>query len=120
MKKQDRDLIVDGVTVGKDRALQAANFFPNARLIRNVGVTSGTTYVDNAFPLFSAYDNRTSNDTIPGLIEFVNTQDISVGRAVANVSTGGKVTSITVTEGGAGHQNTPTVSIANFNRLPSE
>ena len=118
-KKQDRDLIVDGVTVGKDRALQAANFFPNARLIRNVGVTSGTTYVDNAFPLFSAYDNRTSTDTIPGLIEFVNTQDISVGRATANVSTGGKVTSITVTEGGTGHQTVPTVSIANFNRLPS-
>ena len=118
-KKQDRDLVVDGVTVGKDRALQAANFFPNARLLRNVGVSSGTTYVDNAFPLFSAYDNRTSNDSIPGLIEFVNTQDISVGRAVANVSTGGKVTSITVTQGGAGHQNTPTVSIANFNRLPS-
>jgi hypothetical protein len=118
-KKQDRDLVVDGVTVGKDRALQAANFFPNARLIRNVGVSSGTTYVDNAFPLFSAYDNRTSRDTIPGLIEFINTQDISVGRAVANVSTGGKVSSITVTEGGAGHQNAPTVSIANFNRLPS-
>ena len=64
-KKQENDLVVDGLPIAKDRPLQVGNFFPSARLIRNVGTSSVTTYVDNAFPFFSAYDNRTDIDGIP-------------------------------------------------------
>ena len=118
-KKQEKDLVVDGLPIAKDRPLQVGNFYPSARLIRNVGTSSVTTYVDNAFPFFSAYDNRTDIDGIPGQIEIINTQEINVATGLATVSTGGKVTSITVTNGGSGYENIPTVSIANFNRLPS-
>ena len=65
-KKQEKDLIVDGLPIAKDRALQVGNFYPSARLIRNVGLSSVVTYVDNAYPFFSAYDNRADNDRIPG------------------------------------------------------
>ena len=50
-KKQDKDLIVDGLPIAKDRALQVGNFYPSARLIRNVGLSSVVTYVDNALSL---------------------------------------------------------------------
>ncbi len=118
-KKQEKDLIVDGLPIAKDRPIQVGNFFPTARLIRNVGTSSVTTYVDNAFPFFSAYDNRTDTDAIPGQIEIINTQDINVASGLATVSAGGTVSSITVTDGGSGYENIPTVTIANFNRLPS-
>jgi len=116
-KKQEKDLIVDGLPIAKDRPIQVANFFPSARLIRNVGTSSVTTYVDNAFPFFSAYDNRTDIDGIPGQIEIINTQDIGVATARANVSAGGTVSSITVLGGGSGYENIPTVTVANFNNI---
>ena len=103
-KKQEKDLVVDGLPIAKDRPLQVGNFYPSARLIRNVGTSSVTTYVDNAFPFFSAYDNRTDIDGIPGQIEIINTQEINVATGLATVSTGGKVTSITVTNGGSGYE----------------
>ena len=116
-KKQENDLVVDGLSIAKDRPLQVGNFFPSARLIRNVGTSSVTTYVDNAFPFFSAYDNRTDIDGIPGLIEIINTQEINVATGLATVSAGGTVSSITVTDGGSGYENIPTVSVANFNNI---
>ena len=116
-KKQEKDLIVDGLPIAKDRPLQVANFFPSARLIRNVGTSSVTTYVDNAFPFFSAYDNRTDIDGIPGQIEIINTQDIGVATARANVSVGGTVSSVTILGGGSGYENIPTVTISNFNNV---
>ena len=42
-KKQEHDLIVDGLPIAKDRPLQVGNFYPSARLIRSVGVTSVVT-----------------------------------------------------------------------------
>ena len=78
MEETRKDLVVDGLPIAKDRPLQVGNFFPSARLIRNVGTSSVTTYVDNAFPFFSAYDNRTDIDGIPIQIEIINTQDINV------------------------------------------
>ena len=116
-KKQEKDLIVDGLPIAKDRPLQVANFFPSARLIRTVGTSSVTTYVDNAFPFFSAYDNRTDIDGIPGQIEIINTQDINVASGLATVSAGGTVSSITVVDGGSGYENIPTVTVANFNNI---
>ena len=118
-KKQDKDLIVDGLPIAKDRALQVGNFYPSARLIRNVGLGSVVTYVDNAYPFFSAYDNRTDNDRIPGQIEIINTQEINVARAEAVVSSGGKVSSINIIDGGSGYENVPSVSIAKFNKVQS-
>ena len=118
-KKQEHDLIVDGLPIAKDRPLQVGNFYPSARLIRSVGVTSVVTYVDNAFPLFSAYDNRTDTDRIPGQIQILNTQEINVATGLATVGSGGTVSSISVVSGGSGYENIPTVSIAKFNRLQS-
>ena len=118
-KKQDKDLIIDGLPIAKDRALQVGNFYPSARLIRSVGLSSAHTYVDNAYPFFSAYDNRTDNDRVPGDIEIINTQEINVARSEAVVSTGGKVSSINIIDGGSGYENTPSVSIAKFNKVQS-
>ena len=116
-KKQEKDLIVDGLPIAKDRPIQIGNFIPNARLIRTVGISSVTTYVDNAFPIFSAYDNRTSRNTIPDEIEIVNIQDINVATARANVSAGGTVSSITILDSGSGYENIPTVTVSNFNNI---
>ena len=82
-------------------------------------MSSGITYVDNAYPFFSAYDNRTDNDAIPGQIEIINTQEINVARAEATVSTGGTISSINIVDGGSGYENVPSVTVAKFNKVQS-
>ena len=102
-KKQESDLIVDGLPIAKDRPTLIGKFIPSANIIQSVGITSGTLYVDNAFPLFSAYDNRTDTDDIPGEVELLNVQDIKSAHGYSTISAGGKLTSITLNNGSVGY-----------------
>ena len=111
--KQTKDLILNNQALTKARSNLAANIFPVAHITQNVGVNSQEIYVDNAFPFFSAYDNRSTPNEVPGDgIELVKANIVNRADAVATVSAGGTVGIPTITDPGSGYETVPTVSFA--------
>jgi len=112
-EKQTADRIIDGIDVSKSRDTLIAKIQPTTTIIQNVGITSNEIFVQNAFPIFSAYDNRSDRNTVPGVgIKIQTVEDVDGAQASATVSAGGKVSSVTITDGGFGYVNVPTVSFA--------
>ena len=111
-KKQESDLVVDGLPISKERSNYTGKFRPVSNIIQNVATNSGTIYLDSGWPIFSAYDNRTNNDKVPGLVELMNVNDVTTARGTVGVSSGGVVNSITVTDFGSGYGSAPTISIS--------
>jgi len=86
---------------------------PTTRIIQNVGVNSDVIFVENAFPLFSAYDNRSDrNSVLGGSIRILQENNVDRADASATVSAGGTVSISGITDPGAGYNNIPTVSFA--------
>ena len=111
--KQTNDLILDNQPLTKARANLVANVYPVSYIIRNVGVNSDQIYVDNAYPFFSALDNRSLPNDVPGTgIEIIKANVVDRGDATVTVSSGGTVTNPVVTDPGAGYETVPTVSFA--------
>ena len=111
--KQKQDLNVDGQALSKARRNQRAKIQPTASIIVDVGVGSEIIYVDNAFPLFSAYDNRSTPNQVPiGGVQLVRYNDVERADGVVSVSAGGTVAIATVTDPGRGYQTVPTVAFA--------
>ena len=111
-KKQESDLVVDGLPISKERSNYTGKFRPVSNIIQNVATSNITIYLDSGWPLFSAYDNRTNNDSIPGEVELMNVNDVTTARGTVGISSGGVVNSITVTDFGSGYGSAPTVSIS--------
>jgi len=111
IEKQTSDLIFDGQPLPKSRDNLRAQIQPTARIIQNVGVGSDEIYVDQAFPFFSAYDNRTSRNNVPEPgIDLVRENNITKADATATVSAAGTITSVSITTGGDGYIDAPTVT----------
>ena len=111
-KKQESDLIVDGIPISKERSNYTAKFNPVGTIIRPISASDTTMYLDSGFPMFSAYDNRTSNTKVLGKVELLKIADVETARGTVVVSAGGKVDSITMNEFGAGYESAPVISIA--------
>ena len=112
-EKQTSDLILDNQALSKARTSLIAKIQPTTRIIQNVGVGSQVIFVENAFPLFSAYDNRTDkNSLLGGSLKIIKNVTVDRADATATVSTGGVISSVTVTDPGAGYDTVPTVSFA--------
>jgi len=111
--KQKQDLILDNLPLAKDRSNYIPRISPTAYIIQPVGVGSQEIFVDNAYPTFSAYDNRATPNEVPGAgIELVKANIVDRADATVSVSAGGTVFNAVVTDGGAGYQTVPTVSFA--------
>lgn len=111
IERQTSDLIFDGQPLSKARENLKSKIQPTARIIRNVGVSSDEIFVDQAFPFFSAYDNRSSKNTVPSPgIELVRENNISKADATVSVSAGGTITSVVITNGGDGYIDPPTIT----------
>ncbi len=111
IERQTSDLIFDGQPLPKSRENLRAKIQPTARIIQNVGIGSDEIFVDQAFPFFSAYDNRTSRNTVPAPgIDLVRENNISKADATALVSVAGTITSVSITNGGNGYIDAPTIS----------
>ncbi|AOV60446.1 baseplate wedge initiator [Synechococcus phage S-CAM9] len=111
--KQKQDFNVDGQSLSKARANDRAQIQPTASIIVDVGVGSEIIYVDNAFPLFSAYDNRSIPNQVPiGGVQLLRYNDIERADGVVSVSAGGTVSIGTVTDPGRGYQSVPKVAFA--------
>jgi len=112
-EKQTSDNIINGQQYPKSRESLIAKIQPTTRIIQNVGISSNEIFVENAFPLFSAYDNRSDRNTVPGAgIKILRENNVDRAHASVVVALGGTVSSVTVTDGGFGYETPPTVSFA--------
>jgi hypothetical protein len=112
-EKQTSDNIIDGQEYSKARESLIAKVQPTTRIIQNVGISSNEIFVENAFPLFSAYDNRSDRNTVPGTgIKIVRENNVDGADGTVTVSAGGSVSSVTIVDGGLGYETVPTVSFA--------
>ena len=111
--KQTEDFILDGKRVSKDRPLYEASVYPNTNVIQSVGVGSTIIYVESVRPLF---DTRNENDisiTFQNDIVIVSQDSRVAASATATVSTGGSITSLTLSDGGVGYSTNPVVILGN-------
>ena len=112
-EKQTKDLILNNEELAKSRDSLIAKVEPSTNIIQNVGINSNVIYVKNAFPFFSAYDNRSDRNTVPGTgIKIIRENNVERARATITVSAGGTVSSVSITDGGIGYETVPTVSFS--------
>ena len=109
-QKQTSDLIIDNQALPKSRKSLLCKIHPTTRIIQNVGINSDVIFVENAFPLFSAYDNRIDRNSVTrGSIKIVNVRDVDRADGTVSVSVGGTLVNPVVTDPGAGYDTVPTV-----------
>ena len=111
--RQTEDRIINGKRVAKDRDQYKANIYPVTNVIQTVGVGSTSIYVESVLPLFNQQNESSISLSFQDDI-FIVSQDERVGAsATAVVSTGGTISSISITDGGVGYTTTPSVIIGN-------
>jgi hypothetical protein len=110
-KKQLQDRIIGGSLYSKSRPSLTSLIRPTATIIKKVGESDTSIYVDNAFPLFSDLDNL--NEDIRNLKIFEH-RTISNPVVTSVVSTSSSISSINIIDGGVGYANTlsPVVTIS--------
>jgi hypothetical protein len=110
-EKQRGDQILSGVLVSKARPSLSSKVLPTTRLIKNVGKTDDTIYVNNVYPLFNAIDKLLQSENT---IQIFDDNEIIPGVITSIVSTSSSISSLTISYGGTGYSLTnPEVSISN-------
>ena len=117
--KQTVDRKINGQFVGKDRPKYEPAIFPAAYLTSSVGIGSTLAYVDSVRPLFNIA-NESSNRIFQNSVTLISQDSSSDATATSTVSTGGTISSVTVTDGGSGYDFTPTVTIAGIGTLGTQ
>jgi hypothetical protein len=110
-RKQTSDAIINGVLYSKSRPDLKARITPTTKIIKNVGISDDTIYVNNAFPLFTAVDQITEELKD---IEIVENREILPALASAVVSTATTISEINIDFPGVGYAltNSPSVAIS--------
>ena len=109
--KQTSDKIINGKEVGKNRIQYEPLIDPLAYLIQPVGLGSTVLYVDSNRISFNA-TNESSIRDFQNKVTIVSQDSIVSASATAIVSIAGTITSISITNGGAGYVNSPSVTIS--------
>ena len=110
-EKQRGDQILSGVLISKARPSLKSKVLPTTRLIKNVGKTDDTIYVNNVYPLFNAIDKLIQAENS---IQIFDDNEIIPGVVTSIVSTSSSISSLTVSFGGTGYSITnPEISISN-------
>ena len=107
--KQTEDKIIDGKEVGKDRELYEPNINPFAYVIETVGIGSTVIFVDNIRPFFNPQNENNVTLVFQNSITLISQNIVSGAAATAVVSAAGTISSVVITDGGAGY-STATVS----------
>ena len=107
-KKQLEDLIIGNIEVPKNRTELVAGIRPTAYIINSVGAASTEIFVDTAVPLFNEIDDLVEAKQS---VLIVDRTTKTGAAATAVVSAGGSITSIVLSDGGAGFTTAPRVSI---------
>ena len=109
--KQLVDKVIDGEYVGKNRQNYEPLIYPASYLIQPVGLGSTIVYVDSVRPLYDG-ENESSVRSFQNKIEIVSQDSIVSTSATAVVSSAGTITSISITNPGAGYTQSPQVTIS--------
>ena len=109
-KKQIQDVVVNNIGIGKNRVELEPGIRPTAYIINNVSAGSTQVFVDTAFPLFNQIDDLV--ETKQKVLILDRTPKTGVA-ATAVVSAAGTISSVVISDGGAGFSTTsaPLVSI---------
>ena len=107
--KQTEDKIIDGKEVGKDRELYEPNIIPFAYVIETVGIGNTVIFVDNIRPFFNPQNENNVTLIFQNSITLISQNIVSGAAATAVVSAAGTISSVVITDGGAGY-STATVS----------
>ena len=84
---------------------------PVAHITKSVGIGSSSIYMSNVQPFFNPANENDQTVTFQNKINFINQDTKLPAFASANVSGLGTISSITISDGGAGY-STATVSVA--------
>ena len=110
MGKQRQDQILSGVLISKARPSLKSKILPTTRLIKNVGKTDDTIYVNNVFPLFTNIDKLLQAERN---IQIFDDAEILPGIITSIVSTSSSISALTIGFGGTGYSITsPNVAIS--------
>lgn len=109
--KQTEDLIIDEVEVGKSREYYEPNINNQCTIISPVGIGSTIIYVSSVKSVFD--DSREGIDPAKNkIVEIIDNVNVAIATAIANVSSGGTISSLTLSNPGYGYSTPPEVSIA--------
>ena len=87
--------------VSKSRPSLTSKVLPTTRLIKNVGKTDDTIYVNNVFPIFTNIDKLTQAERN---IQIFDDNEYA-GLVTSVVSTSSSISSLTIGFGGTGYSN---------------
>ena len=108
--KQEDDVFINGEPIGKDRNLYEPYISPVTNLIQPLGINTTIAWVENVTTFF---DNRNENlaGVKLGQVEFISQDYQESGLGTVTVSAGGSITSVSITNAGAGYTFNPEISI---------
>ena len=95
--------------VSKSRPSLTSKVLPTTRLIKNVGKTDDTIYVNNVFPIFTNIDKLTQAERN---IQIFDDNDVLPGLVTSVVSTSSSISSLTIGFGGTGYSNLTSPKVA--------
>ena len=108
-EKQRGDQILSGVLISKARPSLKSKILPTTRLIKNVGKTDDTIYVNNVFPIFTNIDKLLQSERN---IQIFDDAEILPGVVTSIVSTSSSISSLTIGFGGTGYTNLTSPNVA--------
>ncbi len=108
--KQTEDKFINGSYVGKDRNLYEPDIFPQTNLIQSVGIDTTIAWVENVSTFF---DNENENiiEKKLGQIQIISQETTAPAFGTPVVSASGSITSITISNAGAGYTGIPQIAI---------
>ena len=108
--KQTEDMFINGDYVGKDRNLYEPDIFPHTNLIQSVGIDTTIAWVENVSTFF---DNGNENiiEKKLGQIQIISQETTAPAFGTPVVSASGTITSITISNAGAGYTGNPQIAI---------
>jgi hypothetical protein len=109
------DLVIDEVSVTKDRVQYEPYIYPVTNIIQDITTSSTEIFVESVKTFFDSADEYIQDGTTetPQRKILIVSQDELVGAAAsAIVSVGGSITSISIIDGGVGYTTAPSVSIS--------
>lgn len=108
--KQTEDKFINGSYVGKDRNLYEPDIFPQTNLIQSVGIDTTIAWVENVSTFF---DNENENiiEKKLGQIQIISQETTAPAFGTPVVSASGSITSITISNAGAGYTGAPQIAI---------
>ena len=115
--RQTVDLMSNNNKIGKDRPHYEPQIRPSTYLIQSVGLDTTTIYVNSAVPYFNPVneiEDSGERSTWQDIIVVNDADTLTGAAATANVSTGGTISSIIISNGGIGYTAAPTVTISNI------